>query len=81
MLIGRELKAVFVQVCISAMCLNGVRICKEQRPKDAETLRSEMEGQGRKSFLLGRGAVAIVPGRLIYATMSYKRYVDLFSDA
>ncbi|HBK59219.1 MAG TPA: hypothetical protein DDZ84_00285 [Firmicutes bacterium] len=29
--------------------------------------------------MLGHGAVVIVPGRLIYATMSYKRWVDLSS--
>ena len=77
--IGRKLRAIFAQICMSAMCLNAVRIYEEQKPKDAEKLRSEMERQGQKSYLLGHGAVVIVPGRLIYATMSYKRWVDLSS--
>ncbi|OPZ47984.1 MAG: hypothetical protein BWY92_01660 [Firmicutes bacterium ADurb.BinA052] len=52
------------------------RVCP---PKDAEKLRSEMERQERKTYLFGYGAVVVVPGRRIYAAMSYKRYVDLSS--
>jgi len=77
--IGRTFRAIFAQTCMSAMCMNAVRIYEEQKPKDAEKLRREMERQGQKSYLLGHGAVVIVPGRLIYATMSYKRWVDLSS--
>jgi len=77
--ISRKLRAIFAQICMSAMCLNAVRIYKEQKPKDAERLRGEMERQGQKSYLLGHGAVVIVPGRLIYATMSYKWYGELLS--
>ncbi len=77
--IGRTFRAIFAQMCMSAMCMNAVRIYEEQKPKDAEKLRSEMERQGQKSYLLGHGAVVIVPGRPIYATMSYKRWVDLSS--
>lgn len=77
--IGRTLNAIFAQICMAAMCLNAVRIYEEQKPKDVERLNLEMQEQGRKSYLLGHGAVVIVPGRLIYATMSYKRYADLAS--
>mgnify|MGYP000903200958 CR=1 FL=1 len=77
--IGRKFRAIFAQICMAAMCLNAVRIYEEHKPKDAERLSREMRKQGRKSYLLGHGAVVIVPGRLIYATMSYRRYADLSS--
>ena len=77
--IGRRLRAIFAQICMSAMCLNAVRIYEEQKPKDAEKLRCEMQRQGRKSYLLGHGTVVIAPGRLICATMNYKRYAELLS--
>lgn len=77
--IGRKFRAIFAQICMAAMCLCAVRIYEEHKPKDAERLSREMQKQGRKSYLLGHGAVVIVPGRLIYATMSYRRYADLSS--
>ncbi len=77
--IGRTFRAILAQICMSAMCLNAVRVYGEQKPKDAEKLRNEMRRQGRKSYLLGHGGVVIVPGRLIYATMNYTRYAELLS--
>lgn len=62
---------------MAAVCLNAVKIYEEQKPKDAESLNLEMQEQGRKGYLLGHGAVVIVPSRRIYATMSYKRFADL----
>lgn len=77
--IGRRLTAIFAQLCMASMCLNAVRIYREHKPKDAEKLESEMRTQGHKSYMLGRGAVVIVPGRQIYATMRYVRYLNLLA--